>query len=418
MSQLYLWNNEMLFFSFILSPLLQYACTKQVKWFSRRFVASFFLVCSFLTLITSTLSQPCHYSFPVGALAEETDGASEFTLADYDLGSFCSPCVLSISILHKGWMSKALSVIFGPLPIVTCQNLGHSHNLISIPTSSSPEGWVFLFIFSPSPPYLVQRTLDQASAFFFVLIRWAPPLLNSLSYYLQPWFKDSDPIFIASSYLLNPYCQNTLPNPFLFQQMDSVILLRLSIPTIVMGERPAIDHIFTQKVNFHPTLKALFDQSWFFPGQLSTLVPYSSPFLSPPSHILSFFLKSQVLLHCYPQGVRDSLDCHILLSMKMTFVFLSLCSRFSSPLCLVTFLYFLFFWLRFQFASILLKYCVSWFSYFLNSLQELCVLFFFFFLFPFPKSLHTFSQARLHLVPECLLLSSDKNINSTFSNLP
>lgn len=40
-------------------------------------------------------------------------------------------------------MSKALRVISGTLPTVTCQNPRSSHNLLSTSASDSPEGWVF-----------------------------------------------------------------------------------------------------------------------------------------------------------------------------------------------------------------------------------------------------------------------------------
>lgn len=151
---------------------------QQVKWFSSRFVAS---------RHTSPLVSfhPTTTLFQWGVWQSRPSDASACTLADYSQGPFGSTCFLSIHTSHKGWMSKASSIIFGPLPIVTCQNLRCSHNLLSMSTSSSRERWVFLCIFSSSPPWLliVQRTLDLANAFFSILIRCAPSLANSLSYY-------------------------------------------------------------------------------------------------------------------------------------------------------------------------------------------------------------------------------------------
>lgn len=102
--------------------------------------------------------------------------ASEFTPADYNLRLILFTLLTIYSHITQGMMSKASSVIFGPLPAI---KTWQASPIFSPCQLALPQrGWVFLFIFSSSPSFSVWKTLDQANAFFSIRGRCACPQPN------------------------------------------------------------------------------------------------------------------------------------------------------------------------------------------------------------------------------------------------
>lgn len=142
---------------------------------------------------------------------------------------------------------------------------------------------------------------------------------------------------------------------------------------------------FTQKVNVTQYSRSSLVNHDSSQDSILLFVSNSFPFPSPPTHVLLLsFLQSQVWMHhywwkcaCYfSHRYPDYPDYHTLHTMKtLTFTgFTPLWDRFLSSRPLVPFFDFLFSLFRFHFSAILSESCVSWCSYFLYSLQELCIL--------------------------------------------
>lgn len=220
-------------------------------------------------------------------------------------------------------------------------------------------------------------------------------------------------IFLHLKYIIFFWSQklfpSMLPYCFLFQKWAQQVFLNLP-PTQLwpwgktndgphqIGMQPQrgnpIIHFSLKKVNFHPILQVLLDESPFFPGKPSTLSSTFFPFsLSSNSPSLSLppqepTIDSSLLLEVCMLFLLQIIQIIIYFSSMKRLTFLHSLGLLLLPL--VTFFYFLFSSFQLQFSAILLESCVSWVFYFLN-LQELFIL-----LLLFPKFLHTL------LEPDCL----------------
>lgn len=178
----------------------------------------------------------------------------------------------------------------------------------------------------------------------------------------------------------------------------------------------------SRRLIFLPMFRALCDEPWLLPGQHFLCPAFVSFSLFSTSHSCTLlFLQPDtdfswrnpyswehacfILFKKALSYFSELMDC-ICLSLKDIFVGSHhILLTYSPPgSCL-------------QFSSTMWQPCIFYFSYFLGFPQELlntC-----FFLAPCSPSPFTPAQARLHLVPMCLILPSNKKINRAhFPNCP